>query len=225
MKKFILSSLILFGTLLTTSCANWIKTASRPELEETQTAQPTAQRELETADPSKDPDKLSDKDLEKYAYELGLDPKKPLSDTERKDIITRRKLRQLERSLDSEKERLNYSKVLPLFNSDHEKIDYLSIPSLEGRQSWVSRNKLWNRDKNNQDIMAVSEAQDITLGMSQELVRKSWGEPSSIEHSGNPIYKNERWKYVRDLPTVNGYKRERRYVYFEGGRVVGWETE
>ncbi len=225
MKKSLLFGFIALGLMMTSSCANWIKTASRPELEETTNRKEETSRQTVTADPTKDPDRLSDKDLDKYAYELGFDPRKGLSETERKDALSRRKVRQLERGLDSPKERLNYSKVLPLFANDQEKIDYLSIPSIEGRLAWVNRNKLWNRDKTNPDFMALTETQDITLGMSQELVRKSWGEPQQVEHSGNPIYKNERWKYTRELPTVSGYKRERRYVYFEGGRVVGWETE
>lgn len=225
MKNSLLFGCIIVGLISLSACANLIKTASRPELADTEQEKEQISRQREIADPLRDPDKLSDKDLEKYAYELGLDPKKPLTEIERKEVMNRRRLRQLERGLDSPKERVNYSKVLPLFANDQEKIDYLSIPSLEGRQAWVNRNKLWNRDKTNPDIMTVAENQDITLGMSQELVRKSWGEPSQIEHSGNPIYKNERWKYIRDLPTTSGYKRERRYVYFEGGRVVGWETE
>lgn len=225
MKNSLLFGCIVLGLLSLSSCANLIKTAARPELTDSKTPDEPTNRQKEMADPLKDPDKISDKDLEKYAYELGLDPKKPLTETERKDVMNRRRLRQLERGLDSPKERVNYSKILPLFANDQEKIEYLSVPSLEGRQAWVNRNKLWNRDKTNPDFMAVAEAQDITLGMSQELVRKSWGDPTQIEHSGNPIYKNERWKYIRDLPTASGYKRERRYVYFEGGRVVGWETE
>ena len=225
MKKSLLFGFLALSLMMTSSCANWIKTASRPELEETTNGKEGTSRQTVTSDPTKDPDRLSDKDLDKYAYELGFDPRKGLSETERKDVLTRRKVRQLERGLDSPKERLNYSKVLPLFVNDQEKIDYLSIPSIEGRLAWVNRNKLWNRDKTNPDFLALTETQDITLGMSQELVRKSWGEPQQVEHSGNPIYKNERWKYTRELPTVSGYKRERRYVYFEGGRVVGWETE
>lgn len=225
MKKSLFFATIFLGALLTSSCANWLKTASRPELAETTRTSGTMARTSEANNALKDQDRLSDKDLEKYAYELGFDPRKGLSENERKDSLTRRKLRQLERGLDSQKERLNYSKVLHLFANDQEKIDYLSIPSIEGRLSWVNRNKLWNRDKTNPDFIALAETQDITLGMSQELVRKSWGEPSQVEHSGNPIYKNERWKYTRELPTMNGYKRERRYVYFESGRVVGWETE
>lgn len=225
MKNSLFYGFVVLGLMLTSSCTSWIKTASRPELEDTTQQKEAIARQTVTSDPSKDPDRLADKDLDKFAYELGLDPRKGLSESERKDVLTRRKLRQLERGLDSPKERLNYSKVLPLFANDQEKIDYLSIPSIEGRLAWVNRNKLWNRDKTNPDFIALTETQDITLGMSQELVRKSWGEPVQVEHSGNPIYKNERWKYVRELPTVSGYKRERRFVYFESGRVVGWETE
>lgn len=217
---------LAIGLLSFSSCSSLIKTAHRPELGgDDETTKQEVGRTKESAAAIKDPERLSDKDLEKYAYELGLDPKKPLTDTERKEVMTRRRLRQLERGLDSPKERVNYSKVLPLFTNDQEKIDYLSIQSLEGRASWVNRNKLWNRDKTNPDFAAVADAQDITLGMTQELVKKSWGEPNQVETSGNPVYKNERWKYIRDLPTLSGYKRERRYVYFEGGRVVGWETE
>lgn len=61
--------------------------------------------------------------------------------------------------------------------------------------------------------------------MPAEYVKKSWGEPVNIEVSGNPIYRNERWQYNKQVATPQGYKQEKRYVYFEGGRVVGWETE
>ena len=222
-------ALSIFISLLTlfimSSCiAGQIQTADRPEF--SNDSQVEYSREKINADGLSGTDaKLTEKDLEKYAYELGLNPKKSLSKVEMSDVRNRRKLRQLERTLDSEKERLNYSKVLPLFQSDQEKIDYLSIPSIEGRQSWVNRNKLWSRLKSNKDFQDMVESQDLTLGMTQDLVRKSWGDPDAVEHSGNPIYKNERWKYTRESPSLNGYKRERRYVYFEGGRVVGWETE
>ena len=219
----------IFNSLLTvfilSGCiAGQIQTADRPEFNDDSKVEYT--REKITTDGMTEADsKLTEKDLEKYAYELGLNPKKSLSKTEMEDVRSRRKLRQLERTLDSEKERLSYSKVLPLFQTDQEKIEYLSIPSIEGRQSWVNRNKLWSRLKSNKDFQDMVESQDLTLGMTQDLVRKSWGDPDAVEHSGNPIYKNERWKYTRESPSLNGYKRERRYVYFEGGRVVGWETE
>lgn len=169
--------------------------------------------------------KFSDKELEKYAYELGFDPKKGLTPEQRESVLNRRKVRELERTLDSAKERQHYSKILPLIETDNEKIEYLTIDSIEGRQAWVNRNKIWSRQKSNPEFLELVEAQDIAVGMSADLVRKSWGEPESVEVSGNEVYKNERWRYTRDVPTPNGYKRERRFVFFEGGRVVGWETE
>ena len=174
---------------------------------------------------NKDTGIIPEHDLKKYAFELGFNPDNELSDEERSQILSRYKVRALERTLDSDKERQHYSKVLPYLLSDQEKVDYLSYPTIEGRQAWVIRNKIWSRAKSDKDFLDVVDSQDLTLGMNQELVRKSWGEPESVEHSGNPIYKNEKWRYVRDVPSPNRHKRERRYVFFEGGRVVGWETE
>lgn len=168
---------------------------------------------------------LSDKELEKYAYELGFDPKKGLTRTQKIQIDQRKKVRVLERGLDSQKERLQYSKVLPWLESDEEKIDFLSIPSIEGRQAWINKNRIWSRAKNLKDFTDVMEAQDIAMGMPSDYVKKSWGEPDGVEVSGNPIYKNERWKYIKQISTPQGYRQEKRLVYFEGGRVVGWETE
>lgn len=169
--------------------------------------------------------KLTNLELQKFAYELGFDPKKDLTQEQKQQILDRKKLRQLERSLDSQKERLQYSKVLPWLNSDQEKISILSIPSIEGRQVWINKNKIWSRAKDLKNFDEVVESQDIAIGMPADYVRKSWGEPTSVESSGNPIYKNERWQYLKQVSTPQGYKQEKRLVYFEGGRVVGWETE
>ena len=168
---------------------------------------------------------IPEQDIKKYAFELGFNPDNELSDEERSQILARYKVRAMERTLDTEKERLHYSKVLPYLLNDQEKADYLANPTIEGRQAWVIRNKIWSRAKTDKDFLEVVESQDLTLGMNQQLVKKSWGEPESIEYSGNPLYKNEKWRYIRDVPSPNGYKRERRFVFFEGGRVVGWETE
>lgn len=168
---------------------------------------------------------ISDKELEKYAYELGFDAKKQLSRSQKIQIDQRKKLRILERSLDSQKERVQYSKVLPWLNTDEEKNEFLSIPSIEGRQAWINKNRIWSRAKNLKDFSDVMEAQDIAMGMPADYVKRSWGEPDGIEVSGNPIYKNERWKYLKQISTPQGYRQEKRQVYFEGGRVVGWETE
>lgn len=164
-------------------------------------------------------------EMQKFAYELGFDPKKPLTEEQKKQIYNRKTLREMERALDSQKERQQYSKVLPWLKDDAEKIQLLSIPSLEGRQVWINKNKIWSRAKSLAEYDEIIESQDIAMGMPAEYVKKSWGEPDNVETSGNPIYRNERWQYNRQVSTPQGYKTEKRYVYFEGGRVVGWETE
>lgn len=179
----------------------------------------------ETSVERKDDLVLTELDIQKFAYELGFDPKKTLKDSEIKQITDRKKLRRLERALDSQKERLQYSKVLPWLKGDTEKIEMLSIPTVEGRQVWINKNKIWSRAKSLEEFDEIVESQDIAIGMPTEYVKKSWGEPDSIEASGNPVYRNERWQYNKQVATPQGYKQERRLVYFEGGRVVGWETE
>ncbi len=166
-----------------------------------------------------------DRATRQTAYELGKNPE-DLSYEDLETIRSRQKLKDLERTLISKKEREQYSKVLPWLISDAEKIDFLSIPSIEGRQQWINRKNIWARSQAPQEeVKSLIEAQDIAVGMPQEYVRRSWGEPMNVEVSGNPLYKNERWKYQRQVATSQGFRKETRFVYFEGGRVVGWETE
>lgn len=167
-----------------------------------------------------------DQEMQKTAYELGFDPSSSLSSNQISTIQDRQQLRRLERNLTSKKEKEQYSKILPWLQSDKEKLSFLSIPSLEGRQLWINSNNIWKRSQIPQkEYKELVDNQDISVGMPLEMVKKSWGEPQSVEISGNPIYKNERWKYLKDIPTTDGFKKETRIVYFEGGRVVGWDTE
>ncbi|HWU43260.1 MAG TPA: hypothetical protein VN132_07480 [Bdellovibrio sp.] len=163
--------------------------------------------------------------LHQTAYELGKDPNS-LSGGDIEEIRARQKVRELEKTLSSKKDKEQYSKVLPWLKNDEEKISFLSIPSLEGRQQWINSHHIWERAQvPKAEMKELIETQDIAVGMPQEYVKRSWGEPVSVEVSGNPIYKNERWKYQRFSSTPEGYRKETRIVYFEGGRVVGWETE
>lgn len=167
----------------------------------------------------------NDRMTQQSAYEMGKDPNS-LTAQDLSDIRSREKVRQLERTLGSRKEQEQYSKVLPWFANDEEKIAFLSIPTLEGRQQWINSKGIWNRAQVPQaEMKQIVEAQDIMVGMPGEYVKRSWGEPVAVEVSGNPIYKNERWKYQRFVSGSEGYRKETRYVYFEGGRVVGWETQ
>ncbi|MFP5518706.1 MAG: hypothetical protein ACLGGX_02290 [Bdellovibrionia bacterium] len=168
---------------------------------------------------------IYDPNFERTAYELGFNPQQGLNASDQQKIHDRMRVRELEKRLGSFKEREQYSKILPWLESDQERIEMLSIPTLEGRQAWINRNKIWNRAKApDTQVKELIDTQDIAIGMPQEFVRKSWGDPQNVEYSGNPIYRNERWKYVRQISSPDGYRREVRYVYFEGGKVVGWET-
>lgn len=132
----------------------------------------------------------------------------------------------LERRLESENEKQQYARVLPLFKNDLEKIEFLTLPTVVSRQEWINEKKILKRSTSvTPEMRRAVENQDITMEMPMDLVKKAWGEPASIEVSGNPIYKNEKWRYIKFVSTSGGYKAEKRIVYFENGKVSGWETE
>lgn len=167
----------------------------------------------------------SDSDDTRTAYEMGLNPAN-LSAEEAQQVQQRHQLKELEKTLDSRQAKEQYSKVLPWLKDDAEKIELLQIPSLEGRQAWINRNNVWGRARVPAARMKeLIDSQDIAMGMPMEYVRRAWGDPISVEVSGNPVYKNERWRYMRNVPGSDGFHQQKRYVYFEGGRVVGWDTE
>lgn len=141
-------------------------------------------------------------------------------------IETKARLKQLENSIGTKKELEQYSRILPYLKNEDERIYFLSMPGYEARQQWLKDENINSRTlRAQEDYKDLVEAQDIGLGMTQNFVRKSWGEPDQIEVSGNPQFRNERWKYNKYVSTPDGYKAERKLVYFEGGRVVGWEVE
>lgn len=52
-------------------------------------------------------------------------------------------------------------------------------------------------------------------------VAKTWGEPARVQSAGQPELGNQRWVY----PESSAYiKPKARVIYFERGRVAGWET-
>lgn len=132
----------------------------------------------------------------------------------------------LERGLTQRRELEQYSKVLPLFQSLEERLYFLSLPDLESRNSWLTESRVFDRQKNlAQDFQAIIEARDIALDMPDRLVKQSWGEPDQVEVSGHPLFRNQRWKYITNVPTVEGFVTEKKTVYFEAGKVVGWDSE
>jgi hypothetical protein len=63
----------------------------------------------------------------------------------------------------------------------------------------------------------------ITLGMEPSDVVSVFGHPRKVEFAGDPNLGNQRWVYFADLSDRGEAKRQR-IVYFEKGRVSGWET-
>ncbi len=140
--------------------------------------------------------------------------------------LTQIQIRDFERRLKSQREKELYSKLLPWFRDEDEKLDYLSLNTLKEKQDWSMQKKIWNRAKMpNTEMRNLMQNQDIAIGMPMDYVQKSWGDPAMKEVSGNPLFKNQKWLYSRSISTSDGFKQEKRTVYFESGKVVGWETE
>lgn len=136
------------------------------------------------------------------------------------------RLKQLENQLSSNRDLDQYSKALPWFHSDAEKVEFLNSGGFSERQNWLQSHNFGGRQARvMSDLQEVVHNQDIVIGMPDALVKKSWGDPQSIEISGRPAFRNERWKYTKNISTSDGFKAEQKFVYFEGGKVVGWEVE
>lgn len=62
----------------------------------------------------------------------------------------------------------------------------------------------------------------LHLGMGMGDVKSLWGAPYDVESAGDISQANQRWVYSD--ATLNRYGMgSTRHVYFERGRVVGWE--
>lgn len=161
---------------------------------------------------------------ERTQQELNLPDNRELSDEERDGLQRRIALHRLENRLGSKKEKAQYYKFKGFLKSDNERIYFLTLPNFESRQRWVTAKGI-NPDSTNfdDDMQKLIENNDISMGMSKKAVSESWGDPDIVEVSGDPVYGNERWKYKKTISTSNGYSDEIRAVYFDAGRVIGWE--
>ena len=158
--------------------------------------------------------------------QLGYESAQTLSESEASMVRARMELVQLERGLAYEAEKKQYFSYKPYFKNDFERIQFLQLPNREARERWAQNRGLKTEETQFDNLtQSLIEKNDIAKGMSRNAVIQSWGSPDFEEYAGNPIYGNERWVYNKQVSTDEGYKQERRLVYFEAGRVVGWETE
>lgn len=158
--------------------------------------------------------------------EFGWGSSRPLSEMEARALQDRLTLNRLESRLETDREKRQYFRYKGLMLNDRERAYFLNLPTVEARERWVN-----NRGYNVEDdgypdhIAELIEKNDITVGMSQKAVVESWGDPDTVEVAGNPVYGNERWRYSRYLSSNEGYQKVDRFLYFEAGRLVGWETD
>lgn len=158
--------------------------------------------------------------------ELGLAVAQTLSEGEVAAVRSRIELNRLEKNIEYDAEKKQYFSFKPFFKNDYERIQFLQIPTLDARQRWAQNRGLKTVETEfDNGTQQLIENNDIARGMSRNAVIQSWGNPDVEEYAGNPVYGNERWVYNKQVSTDQGYKQERRLIYFEAGRVVGWETE
>ncbi len=156
--------------------------------------------------------------------ELGFDGSRALTPEQKKALSTRLELKNMEKDIGSRREREQYFKVKPMFANDRERIEFLKMNSFESKQRWLDARGLSTATQHyTTEIQDLIEQNDIAVGMTKQAVHESWGDPEVVEVAGNPMYGNERWKYVEYVSSVDGYQTETRIVYFEAGRVAGWE--
>ncbi len=159
------------------------------------------------------------------AQELGIDIRNELTEDQRSAIQTRIWLRRLEKEIASQIEREQYYQVRPYLKTDSERIQFLNLRGYETKSRWISQHKLDSPTQlHSPHEKEAINLGDIFVGMSSSAVAESWGEPRITEVAGNPIFQNFRWIFERQVPTEDGYTTETRTVYFESGRVIGWET-
>jgi len=158
--------------------------------------------------------------------ELAIPEGRELSENEVQDIRTRIELNRLEKTLQRDAKKKQYYSLKPFFNNDAEKVYYLKLPTDDARMRWTNARGISSVENNfsPQDTQLI-ESNDIAKGMTQKAVTQSWGEPDFVEVAGNALYGNERWRYNKLVSTEEGYKNETRILYFDAGRVVGWETK
>ena len=106
-----------------------------------------------------------------------------------------------------------YEKYKPKLSTTSEKIYFLKLSPHE-RRDYLSSRGFLKEERPHEEMFALRQSKVIT-GMTKSDVMSSWGRPARVEVAGNPSYENERWLY-----TVNGATK---YIYFESGRVEGWE--
>jgi hypothetical protein len=156
---------------------------------------------------------------------MGVSPAYELNSHETEVVNTRIALKKAEKALEGKREREQYYKNKPYLRNDRERLEFLGLSSFEARNRWLNARGIHASSvTHSPEFQALVDVNDITLGMTKQAVRDSWGEPDLVEVAGNPLYGNERWHYSEQTSSTEGYRSQQRMVYFDSGRVSGWES-
>lgn len=135
-------------------------------------------------------------------------------------------LKLLENALQGREELLQYGRASPYFLSRQERLDFLRQPNYRKRQEWLKSKQFWTRvNEKQRQFASLIQQRDIAVGMTSEQVKESWGPPTEISVSGAPQLGNMVWIYRTQMASQHGFQDVKRYVYFEGGVVTGWDTQ
>lgn len=156
---------------------------------------------------------------------MGISDTRELSEREVEAINLRVALTKAEKALEGKREREQYYKNKPYMRGDRERLEFLQLGSYEARSRWLNaKGILASMAQHPPEVQSLIDVNDVAVGMTKQAVKDSWGEPELIEVAGNPIYGNERWHYSEQSSSTEGYRSQHRLVYFESGRVAGWES-
>lgn len=147
-----------------------------------------------------------------------------LNDKQEDAVIMRMRLKEAESNIQTKKDRKLYYHFYSYFNSDRERLNFLNLGDYELKERYLRQRGYYDKEKiTSPDTASAIEAQDIILGMTPHHVIESWGDPEVREVAGSVDRGNERWKYSKFIPQADGFEKEVRVIYFEHGRVIGWE--
>lgn len=136
---------------------------------------------------------------------------------DRSSRALRSELRGLESSQTEEGGAL-YSEYKDRMKTTSERIYFLKLSPQDRREYLTTRGFIRETVKPgfapHERVFAIRK-NDILMGMTKTDVMESWGKPLKVEIAGNPRNENERWLY-----RMNGGSK---YIYFESGKVGGWE--
>jgi len=130
----------------------------------------------------------------------------------------------MESGLRTQSDRDYYELAKPILKTEKDRKEFLMQKDRTAQKRWLASRGISENSLHEVNIKQAIDEGDLILGMSKEAVLMSWGDPEAVDVAGNPDYGIERWLYNHYEGSPEGYQKQERLIYFERGKVVGWET-